>query len=101
VDLVLPFRRGLVGGTVLTHAEPGQDGFALLFLSPPPATESGEVGRDLTMVVDVSGSMSGDKMDQARAALLQSLSSLRARDRFRLIAFSSGGQMRCPTPAAS
>ena len=90
VDLVLPFRRGLVGGTVLTHAEPGQDGFALLFLSPPPAAESAEVGRDLTLVVDVSGSMSGDKMDQARAAMLQALSSLRARDRFRLIAFSSG-----------
>lgn len=90
VDLVLPFRRGLVGGTVLTHANPGEDGFALLFLSPPPATESGEVGRDLTLVVDVSGSMSGDKMEQARAALLQALSSLRARDRFRLIAFSNG-----------
>lgn len=90
VDLVLPFRRGLVGGTVLTHANPGEDGFALLFLSPPPATESGEVGRDLTLVVDVSGSMSGDKMEQARAALIQALSSLRARDRFRLIAFSNG-----------
>jgi Ca-activated chloride channel homolog len=90
VDLVLPFRRGLVGGTVLTHANPGEDGFALLFLSPPPATESGEAGRDLTLVVDVSGSMSGDKMEQARAALIQALSSLRARDRFRLIAFSNG-----------
>lgn len=90
VDLVLPFRRGLVGGTVLTHANPGEDGFALLFLSPPPATESGEVGRDLTLVVDVSGSMSGDKMEQARAALIQALSTLRARDRFRLIAFSNG-----------
>ena len=31
VDLVLPFVHGLVGGTVLTHAEPGEDGFALLF----------------------------------------------------------------------
>lgn len=90
VDLVLPFRRGLVGGTVLTHANPGEDGFALLFLSPPPATESGEVGRDLTLVVDVSGSMSGDKMEQARAALIQALSTLRGRDRFRLIAFSNG-----------
>jgi Ca-activated chloride channel family protein len=90
VDLVLPFRRGLVGGTVLTHADPGQDRFALLFLSPPPATDSAEVGRDLTLVVDVSGSMSGDKMDQARAAMLQALSSLRSRDRFRLIAFSNG-----------
>lgn len=90
VDLVLPFRRGLVGGTVLTHANPGEDGFALLFLSPPPPAETAEVGRDLTLVVDVSGSMSGAKMDQAKAALLQALATLRTRDRFRLIAFSSG-----------
>lgn len=90
VDLVLPFRRGLVGGTVLTHAEPGEDGFALLFLAPPPAESGAELPRDLTLVVDVSGSMSGEKMDQARSALRQSLGTLNARDRFRLIAFSSG-----------
>ena len=41
VDLVLPFRRGLVGGTVLSHAVPGEDGYALLFLSPPPASVTG------------------------------------------------------------
>jgi Ca-activated chloride channel family protein len=90
VDLVLPFRRGLVGGTVLTHAEPGEDGFALLFLAPPASGEGASVGRDLTFVVDISGSMSGEKIDQAKAALLQALGALRSRDRFRLIAFSSG-----------
>ena len=90
VDLVLPFRRGLVGGTVLSHAVPGEDGYALLFLSPPPASDNAVVARDLTFVVDVSGSMSGDKMEQARTALRQALGTLTARDRFRLIAFSSG-----------
>ncbi len=90
VDLVLPFRHGLVGGTVLTHAEPGEDGFALLFLSPPASSENAGVGRDLTLVVDVSGSMSGDKIDQAKSALLAALENLRTADRFRLIAFSNG-----------
>lgn len=90
VDLVLPFRRGLVGGTVLTHANPGEAGFALLFLAPPAAEGNAQVARDLTMVVDVSGSMSGEKLEQAKAALRQSLGMLQSRDRFRLIAFSSG-----------
>ncbi|MEO8479006.1 MAG: VIT domain-containing protein [Gemmatimonadota bacterium] len=90
VDVVLPFQRGLVGGTVLTHAEPGEDGFALLFLAPPAATEERMVPRDLTFVVDISGSMSGAKMEQARAALHQALASLGIHDRFRLVAFSSG-----------
>jgi Ca-activated chloride channel family protein len=89
VDVVLPFRRGLVGGTILTHAEPGEDGFALLFLAPPASDDNAAVGRDLTLVVDVSGSMSGEKIEQARAALRQALGALRPRDRFRLIAFSS------------
>ncbi|MEO5825901.1 MAG: VIT domain-containing protein [Gemmatimonadales bacterium] len=90
IDLILPLRRGLIGGTVLTHANPGEDGYALLFLAPPASGESEIVPRDLTFVVDVSGSMSGVKMEQARAALRQALASLRAGDRFRLIAFSSG-----------
>jgi Ca-activated chloride channel family protein len=41
-------------------------------------------------VVDVSGSMSGDKLDQAKEALTQALGTLRPADRFRLVAFSSG-----------
>jgi Ca-activated chloride channel family protein len=89
VEIVLPFRRGLLGGTVLTHRDPGEDGFALLFLAPPPAGTAPSLGRDLTLVVDVSGSMSGEKMEQARAALRQALGTLRPADRFRLIAFSS------------
>src|SRR5690606_31129320 len=90
VELLLPFRRGLVGGTVVTHAEPGEDGYAMLFLSPPPAEREAALARDLTFVVDISGSMSGHKMDQARTALRQALDDLRPTDRFRLIAFNSG-----------
>ncbi|MGQ0704166.1 MAG: VIT domain-containing protein [Gemmatimonadales bacterium] len=89
-DLVLPFRRGVLGGTVLTHAPAGEDGFALLLLAPSPAAETNAIGRDLTLVVDVSGSMSGEKLEQAQAALRQALASLRSRDRFRLITFSNG-----------
>jgi Ca-activated chloride channel family protein len=40
--------------------------------------------------VDVSGSMSGPKLEQAKAAMQQVLGTLTPRDRFRLIAFSSG-----------
>ncbi|MBA2292815.1 MAG: VWA domain-containing protein [Gemmatimonadales bacterium] len=90
IDLILPLRRGLLGGTVLTHANAGEDGYALLFLAPPASGETAIVPRDLTFVVDVSGSMSGVKMEQARTALRQALTSLRPGDRFRLIAFSSG-----------
>ena len=90
IELLLPLRRTLVGTSVLTHAVSNEDGYVMLLLSPPAVEEGGVVPRDLTLVVDVSGSMSGTKMDQARAALHQAIGTLRAPDRFRLIAFSSG-----------
>ncbi len=90
IELLLPLRRGLVGTSVLTHAPGGEDGYVMLLLAPSDREEGPVVPRDLSLVVDVSGSMSGQKLEQAKAALRQALGTLRAEDRFRLIAFSSG-----------
>lgn len=90
IDVLVPLRRGLVGTTVLTNAPGGEDGYAMLLLAPPATEEGPVVPRDLSFVVDVSGSMSGQKLDQAKAALRQAIGTLRAEDRFRLVAFSSG-----------
>ncbi len=86
--LFLPLARGLVGVTMATHKPSDDPGYFMLTLSPGDA--DGETApRDMTVVVDVSGSMSGEKIDQAKAALRQVLGSLGERDRFRLIAFSN------------
>ncbi len=90
LELFLPLRRGLVGTTVLTHAPGGEDGYAMLLLAPSQQADGAVIPRDLTLVVDVSGSMSGDKLTQAKAALVQAIGTLRNDDRFRLIAFSNG-----------
>jgi len=90
VELFLPLRRGLVGTSIVTFAPGGgEDGFFMLLLSPPPAGNEPQVPRDLSFVLDVSGSMGGPKLEQAKAALLQALATLQPADRFRLIAFSS------------
>ena len=90
LEIFLPITRGLVGTSVVTHAPGGEDGYFMLLLAPPARDDHGAVPRDLTLVVDVSGSMSGEKMDQARTALLQALGTLQGGDRFRVIAFSNG-----------
>ena len=90
IELLLPLRRGLVGTSVLTHAPGGEDGYFMLLLAPPAREDGAVVPRDLSFVVDVSGSMSGQKLDQAKAALRQALGTLRPEDRFRMVAFSSG-----------
>jgi Ca-activated chloride channel family protein len=95
VELFLPLRSTAAGLSVVTHSPGGEDGYFLLYVTPPEQAESLRMGRDLTMVVDVSGSMSGDKIVQAKAAMLAMLGTLSPRDRFRLIAFSSGVRTFC------
>ena len=89
LELFLPLRQGLVGTSLVTHAPGGEDGYFMLLLAPAYAERGAGVPRDLTLVVDVSGSMSGTKLEQAKAALDQALGTLGSKDRFRVIAFSS------------
>ena len=88
VELFLPLRRPVAGATLLSHAVGGEDGYFMLLLAPGPAGRAQAAARDLTLVVDVSGSMSGAKLEQAKAALQQALGTLGSNDRFRVIAFS-------------
>jgi Ca-activated chloride channel family protein len=76
--------------SVLTNAPGHEDGFAMITVAPPDRG-SNDAGspRDITLVLDVSGSMVGTKMTQARDAGQQLLNTLRPNDRFRLIAFST------------
>jgi Ca-activated chloride channel homolog len=71
----------------VTHAA-GADRHVLLAITPPPPSGQ-RIARDVTLVIDVSGSMSGEKMRQARAAGVQVLGTLTPADRFRLIDFNT------------
>lgn len=89
MTLLLPLRRGTRAAIgVLSHAPGREEGFALITLSPPAIAPRG-TARDITLVLDVSGSMSGKKIEQAREAGKQLLGTLSSRDRFRLIDFAS------------
>ena len=89
VTLLIPIRRSTSAAiSLLANASGNDDGFALITLSPP-AVRPRAVPRDLTFVIDVSGSMAGQKMEQAPAAGKQILGTLSPMDRFRLIDFSS------------
>jgi len=89
VTLLIPIRRTAAAAISLLANAPGNDdGFALITLSPP-SVRPRPVPRDVTFVIDVSGSMSGQKIEQARSAGKQLLRTLSSMDRFRLIDFSS------------
>jgi Ca-activated chloride channel family protein len=89
LTVLVPVRsHGTAAVSLLAHAPGGEDGYALITVSPPPHSVR-STPRDVVFVLDVSGSMSGRKMEQARAAGRQLLQQLTASDRFRLIDFSS------------
>ena len=89
VEIFIPLRRGLVGTSVVTASPAGEDGYYMLLIAPPASTDAAVVPRDLAFVLDVSGSMSGEKIEQAKAALRQALATLGRSDRFKLVAFST------------
>jgi Ca-activated chloride channel homolog len=78
------------GVTLLTHREPGKDGYYLLMISPKDDwSEEEYAAKDIVFVLDTSGSMSDEgKMEKARAALLYGIRILRPQDRFNVISFA-------------
>jgi len=72
---------------------PGNDRGETQFLlaAYPPTVQPKERGPvEMMYMIDVSGSMTGTSIEQARGALLQALDRLTPRDRFGILAFSSG-----------
>lgn len=78
-----------VGVNLLSYKEQGEDGFFILLAAPNVDAEQ-VVAKDVILVLDVSGSMEGEKMEQARDALNYVLDHLNPEDRFNIIAFSTG-----------
>ena len=90
VTLLVPVRRSSAASiSMLPYAPGNEDGFTLITVTPPPMPRNETTPRDVTLVLDVSGSMQGLKIEQARAAGKQLLATLRPEDRFRLVDFSS------------
>ncbi len=76
---------------------------ALLMLMPPSTSDldGARQARELLFVLDTSGSMGGESIRQAKAALLRALDSLGGQDYFNIVEFNSGHSMlfRAPRPA--
>ncbi|MEN8190623.1 MAG: marine proteobacterial sortase target protein [Thermodesulfobacteriota bacterium] len=68
----------------------GGDRYLLVMLLPQAqGDESEKLPREVVFILDVSGSMAGDSISQAKEALLLAVSRLGASDRFNVIAFNN------------
>ncbi len=80
---------------LLTYRESAdENGFFMLLVSPPLEVDEAEViPKDVIVVLDQSGSMNGEKWDQAREAVEYVMENLNAEDRFNVIVFSTGHRL--------
>jgi len=79
------------GLNLLSYRGRDEDGFFLLLVAPKLEVDEREVvAKDVILVLDTSGSMAGEKIDQAKDALEFILDNLNPEDRFNIVAFSTG-----------
>ena len=69
------------------------DGFFLLLLAPAIQESVRAIPKDVLIVLDRSGSMEGEKFEQAQQAVRHILNKLNPEDRFNLVIFSTGVEM--------
>ena len=79
-----------VGLNLLSFKERGEDGFFLMLVAPKmQVDQQAIVAKDVILVLDTSGSMEGQKLQQAQAAVEFVLDRLHSEDRFNVVAFDT------------
>jgi Ca-activated chloride channel family protein len=89
-DFELNWRsRGTVPNAALFHETVGGKNYVLAFVTPPEIDVSKlpKKDREVIFVIDNSGSMAGESMDQAKKALDEALSRLKSADKFNVVRF--------------
>ena len=104
-DFVIEVQRGESAKPETTlflspRGETGETHF-LLTAFPPTVQPKQRMPVEMLYMIDVSGSMEGTSIVQARAALLQALDRLTPNDRFGILAYSSGYQEFAKEPLAA
>jgi Ca-activated chloride channel homolog len=91
---------GAAPGAALFVETRGSATYALLMALPPSAPEptASPAPREVTYIIDTSGSMEGVSITQAREALNLALDRLRPGDRFNVIEFNSYSTPLFPAP---
>ena len=80
--------------------EAGEDGYFMMLLAPPAGANPPALKREITLVLDRSGSMAGEKLDQAKAAALQIAEGIGDGENFNIITYNEAVQPLFPAPRA-
>lgn len=97
-DLYYSVSPDAIAVNLLSNKPFGEDGYFLLLVTPPVEAEGQAVPKDVILVLDTSGSMEGEKIDQARRAARYVLDNLSEADRFNIVSFSTATRLFAEGP---
>src|SRR5574338_287710 len=92
IDFKLYFSKNAstIGLSIQSYKNGKDDGYFLISAYPSIEIDNNNIeNKDITFILDVSGSMSGEKLEQAKKALLYCINNLNAGDQFNVIRFST------------
>jgi Ca-activated chloride channel family protein len=79
-----------VGISLLSYRpDPSKEGYFVMLAAPTVSKDIKPMPKDVVFVMDTSGSMAGEKIEQARAALKYCIDTLNPQDRFDVVRFST------------
>lgn len=82
-------KEGLSARVVSYRPNKDEDGYFLMLLSPRIQTNQERIPKTILFVIDKSGSMSGKKVEQARAAMKFVLKNLDEKDLFNIVTYDT------------
>jgi len=104
-DFVLRWQAAFDEAEARLFLEPTDEGQHMLLMLAPPAehADTDPRPREVIFVQDISGSMTGASIEQARAGLVRGLERLRRADRFNIIVFNDqfAAYVDRPIPASA
>lgn len=90
LELLVQFSEGKLSNTLMTCKSEGAGDYFCVELSTGRIFKPENIQpKDVTFILDISGSMGGDRIEAAKNALVGSASLLNPADRFRLVLFES------------
>ncbi len=93
-DFVLEYRAANekeVSAALFTESTPGGS-YTYLMLTPPFQKRETRVPREVIFVLDISGSMAGSSIRQAKEALINGVSRLHDNDQFNIVVFNNSAR---------
>jgi Ca-activated chloride channel family protein len=96
---ILRQEAGMSAALTACPDEKGGGGYFLLLIAPPgKRADVAPMKRELTLVLDKSGSMAGGKLDQVKIAALQAIEGLADGEAFNLVIYNEAVESFSPAP---